>query len=142
MLPGVKVTKPEVSAERNPGETHALRTYSRHPNGSSCCSGSARSKRRASCLCASSLCAVAFLAANLLLSPSAFGQKKAAQEPKLDCLSCHNDATLTSETGGKTHSVHVDGAKFSNSIHGSLGCNDCHADVKEYPHSSPAKVNC
>ena len=33
--------------------------------------------------------------------------------------------------------------KFSSSIHGSLQCNDCHADIKDYPHPDhPAKVQC
>ena len=32
------------------------------------------------------------------------------------------------------HSVAVDAQKFHLSIHGSLKCGDCHADIKEYPH--------
>ncbi len=41
------------------------------------------------------------------------------------------------------HSIAVDGNKFSASIHGSLKCNNCHADIKEYPHPDHiAKVDC
>jgi predicted CXXCH cytochrome family protein len=57
-----------------------------------------------------------------------------------DCLACHSDATLQDSSG---HSVGVDGQKFSASIHGSLKCGDCHADIKEYPHPDHvAPVNC
>ena len=48
-----------------------------------------------------------------------------------DCLSCHGDKTMQDANG---HSIAVDGKTFSASIHGSLQCNDCHADIKEYPH--------
>ena len=45
--------------------------------------------------------------------------------------------------GSAGHSISVDGDKFSASIHGSLQCNDCHADIKEYPHPDHiAKVDC
>ena len=37
----------------------------------------------------------------------------------------------------------VDGKTFGASIHGSLQCNNCHADIKEYPHPDQiAKVDC
>lgn len=48
-----------------------------------------------------------------------------------DCLSCHGDASMQDAAG---HSVAVDGKIFSDSIHGSLKCNDCHTSIKEYPH--------
>lgn len=41
------------------------------------------------------------------------------------------------------HSISVDGDKFGASIHGSLQCNNCHADIKEYPHPDHiARVEC
>lgn len=52
-----------------------------------------------------------------------------------DCLTCHGDAGMTDSAG---HSIAVNGAKFSASIHGSLQCNSCHADIKGYPH--PEKI--
>jgi len=52
-----------------------------------------------------------------------------------DCLSCHGDAGMQDGTG---HSISVDAQKFHSSIHGSLECANCHADIKEYPH--PEKV--
>jgi len=54
-----------------------------------------------------------------------------------DCLVCHGDPGMKSESG---HSLHVDGAKFRDSMHGSLGCSDCHVGVKEYPHPKAAKL--
>jgi predicted CXXCH cytochrome family protein len=57
-----------------------------------------------------------------------------------DCLSCHADKMLQDASG---HSVGVDADGFHESIHGSLGCNDCHTSIKEYPHPDrPAAVKC
>jgi predicted CXXCH cytochrome family protein len=57
-----------------------------------------------------------------------------------DCLACHGDASMTDSNG---HSIAVDGKVFGDSVHGSQKCNDCHADIKEYPHPDKvAKVQC
>ncbi|HKW88101.1 MAG TPA: hypothetical protein VJN21_05030 [Candidatus Acidoferrales bacterium] len=57
-----------------------------------------------------------------------------------DCLACHSDKTLQDPAG---HSVYVDEEKRKASVHGSLGCTDCHADIKEYPHPEhPSAVQC
>ncbi|HEY3706726.1 MAG TPA: cytochrome c3 family protein [Terracidiphilus sp.] len=59
---------------------------------------------------------------------------------QVDCLSCHADQSMTDGSG---HKIGVDGDKFGKSVHGSLKCNDCHADIKDYPHpDKPAKVQC
>jgi predicted CXXCH cytochrome family protein len=59
---------------------------------------------------------------------------------QLECLACHADKTMQDSTG---HSISVDGEKFGASIHGSLQCSNCHADIKEYPHPDHiAKVDC
>jgi nitrate reductase cytochrome c-type subunit len=48
-----------------------------------------------------------------------------------DCLTCHSDKTLTDGENGKTVSLYVDGAKLSDSIHGSMfTCVDCHSDAQ------------
>src|ERR1039458_2259034 len=46
-----------------------------------------------------------------------------------DCLACHADKTLQDASG---HSAGVDADNFHASIHGSLGCADCHSSIKEY----------
>ena len=76
----------------------------------------------------------------LLLLASAAG----AQMTNDDCLGCHSDATAVKDLGnGKTRSVHVDPAAFTGSVHGPLGCTDCHGDIKDYPHEpAPAAVDC
>ena len=57
-----------------------------------------------------------------------------------ECLSCHGDKTMQDAAG---HSIAVDGDKFGASIHGSLQCNNCHSDIKEYPHPEHiARVEC
>ncbi len=67
-----------------------------------------------------------------------------AQMTNDDCLGCHSDVSATKDLGnGKTKSVHVDPAAFGKSIHGVLGCTDCHSDVADYPHEpAPAVVDC
>ena len=64
-----------------------------------------------------------------------FAAAPVAAKAQTDCLSCHSDAGLQDASG---HSVAVDAPRFHSSIHGSLECGNCHADIKEYPH--PDKV--
>jgi len=70
----------------------------------------------------------------------------AADEPaNSDCLACHGEKSLTTKRAGRAVSLFVDEKKFNSSVHGSLSCTNCHADLagKELPHETPlAKVNC
>jgi cytochrome b subunit of formate dehydrogenase len=62
-----------------------------------------------------------------------------------DCLTCHGDATLTTNVNGKTVSLFVDAKKLKHSIHASmkLACVDCHTDVKSLAHETPPqKILC
>lgn len=57
-----------------------------------------------------------------------------------DCLVCHGEKEFKDASG---RSLHVDAAKQKASVHGSLACNDCHADIREYPHPEhPQRVAC
>jgi nitrate/TMAO reductase-like tetraheme cytochrome c subunit len=59
-----------------------------------------------------------------------------------DCLACHNDAGLTRANGT---SIAVKPDAFAKSVHGSLACMDCHADLAtaELPHPEKLqKVSC
>jgi predicted CXXCH cytochrome family protein len=57
-----------------------------------------------------------------------------------DCLSCHSDKTMQDASG---KNVGVDAPLFHSSIHGSLGCGDCHSSIHDYPHPDhPAAVQC
>jgi cytochrome b subunit of formate dehydrogenase len=53
-----------------------------------------------------------------------------------ECLVCHGDPGMKSESG---KSLHVDAAKHKSSVHGDLGCSTCHVGVKEYPHPKPMR---
>ncbi len=80
-----------------------------------------------------------------LLSVSFTARCHATGPTSDDCLACHSDKTMTTKRGGRTVSLFVDPKKFAGSIHGSLQCTNCHADLdgKDLPHSTPlAKVNC
>ena len=78
------------------------------------------------------LCLVLFLTFTLAGSTRLFAQA--------DCLGCHSDKDMKDAAG---HSLSVDGERFGKSIHGGMKCNDCHADIKEYPHPEHvARVQC
>lgn len=88
----------------------------------------------------------AFGIAFLLGTAGAVPSGAQAQTPSSDeCLACHSDKTLTTSRGNRTVSLFVDGKKFASSVHGSLSCTACHADLegKDLPHSTPlARVDC
>lgn len=77
----------------------------------------------------------------LLLSSSdpacARHQNKSPQPLKLDetCLICHGQVGMKSEKG-KDISIRAD--KHAASVHGILGCKDCHTSIKDLPH--PARI--
>jgi Zn finger protein HypA/HybF involved in hydrogenase expression len=77
----------------------------------------------------------AFVAAALLLGGSALAQENS------ECLDCHEDHDLKGTRRGKPVSVYVDAAKIKSSIHASVDCVDCHADLagKELPHEDDLK---
>jgi cytochrome b subunit of formate dehydrogenase len=69
-------------------------------------------------------------------------QAKSPQPLKQDenCLACHGQAGMTSGTG---KSISIDPGKHAASVHGILGCTDCHTTIKDYPHPTKvARVRC
>ena len=83
-----------------------------------------------------------------LLCTASIAAPRPASEQKVsneDCLMCHGEKSMTTKRGARTVSLFVDQKKFGGSVHGSLSCTNCHADLegKELPHSVPLnKVNC
>jgi len=71
--------------------------------------------------------------------PSARARSQVKFPPPLkqdeNCLACHGQAGMTAGNG---KSISVDPGKHAASVHGTLGCKDCHQTIKDYPH--PAKV--
>ncbi len=60
-----------------------------------------------------------------------------------DCLGCHADKAFVKEVKGKKISLYADEAALKASVHGSLSCTDCHADIREVPHPETlAPVSC
>lgn len=47
------------------------------------------------------------------------------------CLACHGEAGMKSASGKR---ISIDPAKHKESVHSALGCQTCHADIKDYPH--------
>jgi len=72
---------------------------------------------------------------------AAAGQVAGATPTNDDCLTCHGDTDAKRSDG---RSIAVDAKRFEASIHGPLGCVDCHADSgKELPHPDKlAKAAC
>lgn len=77
-----------------------------------------------------------FLACSWLVS-FARNQDKSAQPLKQDeaCLACHGQAGMKSEKGAD---IFIHPEKHAASVHGILGCKDCHTTIKAFPH--PARV--
>jgi len=64
----------------------------------------------------------------------------AAARAATDCLACHGEKDLKDAAG---RSLFVDAGKQKASVHGGLACNDCHADIADYPHPKhPKQVHC
>lgn len=65
------------------------------------------------------------------------GQAEKAKPLKKDeaCLACHGQPGMKSDQG---QDLSVNPAKHAASVHGILGCRDCHTVIKDFPH--PAKI--
>ena len=63
-----------------------------------------------------------------------------------DCLSCHATVGLGIEREDRRISLYVDAERYAGSVHGDMGCIDCHEEldgVSEYPHAKGLKpVEC
>lgn len=68
---------------------------------------------------------------------SAKGQEKQAKPLKQDeaCLACHGQEGMKSEKG---KDISIRPEKHAASVHGILGCTDCHTGIKDFPH--PTKI--
>lgn len=77
------------------------------------------------------------LSAGFCLPSFAHRQEKPAQPLKQDeaCLACHGQADMKSEKGTN---ISIRPEKHAASVHGILGCKDCHTAIKDFPH--PAKI--
>jgi formate dehydrogenase gamma subunit len=76
------------------------------------------------------------------LSVRARHQDKPAQPLKQDeaCLACHGQPDMKSEKG---KNISIRPEKHAASVHGILGCTDCHTSIKDFPHPTKiAKVKC
>lgn len=80
------------------------------------------------------------------LAVSFLGGSGALGQENTDCLKCHGRPGLQVERDGRVIALSIDEKRFAASLHGELGCVDCHealADVTEYPHATElAAVNC
>jgi formate dehydrogenase gamma subunit len=88
------------------------------------------------------LVSVSLLSVCTLMTTRVGAQPKTSPPLKQDesCLACHGQAGMTSSTG---KSISIDPAKHAASVHGTLGCNDCHTTIKDFPHPDKVpKVQC
>jgi len=86
----------------------------------------------------------ALLTVLALLVPAA----GAIADKNADCLACHSDKTLTKPSSGGKVSLYVSEAVLMRTLHGQLGCTDCHLglDPSKTPHAANIRpvmcVNC
>ena len=69
----------------------------------------------------------------------------ASAQTAADCLACHGEKEFTTERNGQTVSLYVADGPFVASVHASVDCIGCHADVAgmEGAHDTPLKkVDC
>jgi len=62
-----------------------------------------------------------------------------------DCLTCHDDPSLTSEKPGKKISRYIPANALEHSVHQNVTCAACHTDaaVEDFPHPESLKpVDC
>ncbi len=88
------------------------------------------------------LLSVFILLGSALIPIALFAQPKTSLPLKQDesCLACHGQAGMTSAAG---KSISIDPSKHAASVHGTLGCTDCHTTIKDFPHPDKvAKVQC
>jgi cytochrome b subunit of formate dehydrogenase len=82
------------------------------------------------------------IASFFVFSTCTSAQPKTPHPLKQDesCLACHGQAGMTSSAG---KSISIDPAMHAASVHGTLGCTDCHTKIKDFPHPAKvAKVQC
>ena len=58
------------------------------------------------------------------------------------CLDCHGLAGFAVRDAGKIRSLGIDAGSFDASMHGGIGCRECHADIASIPHGEPRDVGC
>jgi len=88
--------------------------------------------------------AIAAIAAALSLLPTAVPRASAADEPlsaaDQQCLGCHGAAGMEKKlANGDTLLLHVPGDTFAKSVHRSITCAGCHADINAAAHPPSKK---
>ena len=80
----------------------------------------------------------------LILGYGLSGFSQAAAADRENCLMCHKYPSLARiGTDGQVKNYHVSEHIFLNSLHGQVGCRECHTTIKKFPHD-PVKeeVHC
>lgn len=91
--------------------------------------------------CFSGWIGAAAISAVLMLSGSQASAAPSALSPdEQQCLACHGMHGLDKPLdNGKTLALHVDGPAFAKSVHSTIGCTACHADINRATHPSAVK---
>ena len=72
---------------------------------------------------------------------SAFPRLAAAGDEE-GCLDCHGLAGFAVRDAGKVRALGIDAVRFDASVHGEIGCRECHADIASIPHGGHREVGC
>jgi cytochrome b subunit of formate dehydrogenase len=101
-------------------------------------SGAHRNRTNRGLLILRIFCLLAFFC----MPSAAREQEKPAQPLKQDeaCLACHGQSGMKSEKG---KDISIPAEKHAASVHGILGCTNCHTTIKDFPHPTKIpKVQC
>lgn len=101
------------------------------------------SSKRAEWHCRMAMRCGVLLALAWVLAPTrAAANANSHHPPKQDeaCLACHGTEGMKSEKG---KNIYVNPVRHAASVHAVLACQDCHTDIKGFPHASKvARVRC
>lgn len=70
------------------------------------------------------------------------GPGRAAAGDEEGCLDCHGLAGFAVRDGGEVRVLGIDAGRLDASVHGEIGCRECHADIVSIPHGDHRDVGC
>jgi hypothetical protein len=79
----------------------------------------------------------ALFAAALVAAPGS-----AAAGDEEGCLDCHGLAGFAVREAGAARSLGIDAGGYAGSMHGEVGCRECHADIASIPHGERREAGC
>jgi len=84
----------------------------------------------------------AFGAALFVVVAALAAPGSAAAGDEEGCLDCHGLAGFAVREAGAVRPLGIDAAAYAGSMHGDVGCRECHADIASIPHGERRDAGC